>query len=1005
MFSPHTSLPLAVLLLVAPGLGTWWLSRRVVAFKDDPALAERLQPVLTRVMTLNFLAGLGFAFVVSGTWSLPLAGLSALGSVSGWYSARRVLFDERWGFWAYLSHTLRVYGSHFGYWGLAGVSPLLVAGAAPYEWIAATLLGLVLLGWALFFDGVLLTLLRSRPLELSAELGSRFEAVLARTTVAKPLVFVAGPEDAVWVQALALPARPSPRVVLSRTLLRDFPGEEVTAIFAHEVAHLENYTPAQTRKAATWALGFAAVGVLGVPVATWLGGPDVSGPATFALFFGLVVAWFLQQSSHRPQESACDRRAAELCGDPETLVRALGRLHAMSLMPRRLAPEDEVSTSHPSLASRVAAIRSASPPATAATNAPVVLATARPGTFVILEPERISWLDGVASGVDASDPAALRAAAREIVAEPYAELTELLLKARGTAIDLQARTRSGVRRAHELAPGSVATAQQALILAEGRLASVAPLPAVAGTFAALLGLLAAYVAGAPSLALPGMCALLRPRARTLMALALTLAGALLLWALGASAFRFRGFAAFLAVLSAAACLWGALRDRTARPNATALDWVAAATLLFAPLAALGLAVRQVTFEPSLYQLHQLGRSLPSASLHAFAFAGALLVGTRGRRWSAVPLLVGTAWLAVATPGLRPLFAPDPLLDEARSSPSAATREVEAQVQASVRLAHETDLLAVSPNATRFAVEHYDEEAERIEVRRWDAPAPELELQASSAAFASEDELILLDEAGSQLQRMHLPTAGGDPPWTLALPWRAFTVSVDAQRRTWAAVASSRGKVRRLSGVVGEASSSDSEWSAHEAPDAFAMPRASGAGVMFLTQRHDWRLSSLSARLIGKGAQRLFFADADGSRLLASSAAQMVCDASPASRAVVCAVGDDRQARVWAFDPAAGARRAFGSLAIRSPRVAMGPDGAFAVWDTEHGCGQAWFAVLVGGELVRVSLRPESCRHLETVALGPEFAVLVCRDHRTPTDEAGPKAALLVRLPTSSAEKR
>lgn len=237
-----------------------------------------------------------------------------------------------------------------------------------------------------------------------------------------------------------------------------------------------------------------------------------------------------------------------------------------------------------------------------------------------------------------------------------------------------------------------------------------------------------------------------------MALAMTLAGAILLWALGASDFRFRGFAAFLAGLSAAACLWGALRGRNAGAHATVLDWLAAATLLFAPLAALGLAVRQVTFEPSLYQLHQLGRSLPSASLHAFAFAGALLVGTRGRRWSAAPLLVGTAWLVVATPGLRPLFAPDPLLDEARSSPSAATREVQAQV--------------------------------------------------------------------------------------------------------------------------------------------------------------------------------------------------------------VCAVGDERRARVWAFDPAAGARRAFGSLAIRSPRV----------------------------------------------AIGPEFAVLVCRDHRTPTDEAGPKTALLIRLPVSRTEK-
>lgn len=479
---------------------------------------------------------------------------------------------------------------------------------------------------------------------------------------------------------------------------------------------------------------------------------EVSGPATFALFFGLVVAWFLQQSSHRPQESACDRRAAELCGDPETLVRALGRLHAMALMPRRLAPEDEVSTSHPSLASRVAAIRSASPPAAAATSAPVVLVTARPGTFVILEPERISWLEGVGAGVDASDPAALRAAAREVAADPYAEFTELLLKACGKAIELHARTLSGVRRAHVLAPGSVATAQQALNLAEGRLASVAPLPG-----------------GRGHLCRP-------PRAA------------------------------------------GGVLGRRTQPRAAG------------PVRAL---------PPT--------RTDPDGP------------GDDPRRRHPP---VGTGGVRLPLPRVRRL----PRGPVRRRLPlGCSARPERRSARHRLRLARGGDTALRPARCPRFG------------------------------------------GAASDLRALALPTP----------PARTLTsIGIAACLR-----------------VRGSASGGH----AREALVCGAAPR-----WHCVAGRSDARV----AAPLRPGPLL------DEARSSPSAATREV------QAQVVCAVGDERRARVWAFDPAAGARRAFGSLAIRSPRV----------------------------------------------AIGPEFAVLVCRDHKTPTDEAGPKTALLIRLPVSRTEK-
>ena len=55
----------------------------------------------------------------------------------------------------------------------------------------------------------------------------------------------------------------------------------------------------------------------------------------------VLAAALVRLVRHRAHETESDRRAVELCGDPRALARALVKLHALALLPRRLAVEEE----------------------------------------------------------------------------------------------------------------------------------------------------------------------------------------------------------------------------------------------------------------------------------------------------------------------------------------------------------------------------------------------------------------------------------------------------------------------------------------------------------------------------------------------------------------------------------------------------------------------------------------------------------------------------------------
>jgi Zn-dependent protease with chaperone function len=71
----------------------------------------------------------------------------------------------------------------------------------------------------------------------------------------------------------------------------------------------------------------------------------------------ILAGFTIRRRRQQKHEGQCDVRAAELCGDPEALIRALTKLHALGRVPEKW--DREAGYSHPSLVRRIQTIREA----------------------------------------------------------------------------------------------------------------------------------------------------------------------------------------------------------------------------------------------------------------------------------------------------------------------------------------------------------------------------------------------------------------------------------------------------------------------------------------------------------------------------------------------------------------------------------------------------------------------------------------------------------------------
>src|SRR5687768_15875915 len=444
---------------------------------ENPAFAERLLTgrTLLAVVFVSAATIEVFFWPRRAPVMLPLQLLTFI--AAGW-PLRRAMLGETWSVGAYLSFYVRMVVAIYGFWILLMATPWLTHPDGLPAWAGPAVLAAVLLVWNDRYVDVMRLVLKMRPVT-TVSLVTRFNAVVDKTSVPNPSVQYVDVDGGVFANAIALPSLRRPAVGFTSTVLDRFDEDEVVAIFAHEIAHLEYFNRAYLKKYqwAGWAIILAAAGF--TPLLETFA-PQLTVATYLWPFVVLMYIAVLTQQRQR-HETESDLRAVALTGDPDALIRGLIKLHRMAKLPRRLDPNVEVVASHPSLARRIQAIREAGGLPASRLNEPVVL---QHGVFTVT-----LWEDRLVWNQDAITTHTLA----------YSALDELRLEAINTgAMRLVASDPEGRKWILPLAAEDVPRVQRALDLIDARLRPTPSAPGQwnpIGQLTALLCVIAAIGAG------------------------------------------------------------------------------------------------------------------------------------------------------------------------------------------------------------------------------------------------------------------------------------------------------------------------------------------------------------------------------------------------------------------------------------------------------------------------------------------------------------------------------
>jgi Zn-dependent protease with chaperone function len=930
---------LALLLAGAPALYAWWGGRRLVRMAADPALPERYLGHRLRVAQTAAVAVALLLVLLRPhwVWAIPLMFLA---TQAAGFPSRRAILGETWGLGAYLGHVVRVTVAAFGFWLLLAFTPALIPDLGPMRWPMALVVGVVLLAWQSRYTEAFLSLTGATPLQ-RPDLAPRLGEVAGRSRAEPPRLRRVGAPGGRWANAFALPSLRGSSVIFTDTLLDQFTPEETAAVFAHELAHLEHHDRRRlwAGRVALWVA--IAVATVAIPLGRSALGVEGSRlDWVWALIVMLALA--LYGTSHRAHEAESDSRAVALSGDPEALVRALIKLHALARLPRRWDPDMERRSTHPSLAHRLQAIRAAGGVVASGLEQPVVARSSEEGRRVVLDPARIHWLEGVPAATG-SDAAAVREAATSVLSVPYSQLTELRLRAalggppRLLASDLAGRTWSLPLEAADVAP-----TQAALDIVEGRLA-VPPSgamhhPALGGVLSTL-AVLAAVVAGQFSpVLIPGVAGMFRPTQATLAALGTTAVATGLL-ALRQDEAAIQSASGLKAVAVAALIVFGlvaiavaALRARTVRERRTRAGLVTAWLLaVTAAVSWAGLAIAAAG-TPRALRLHQAALTRPGAAIALLGMAAALALARRpAARWAALVAAVLAALpLVTASRWFLDRFARDPFLAH---PPTLPLRRVVARPLRETRIASGAVQLRLSPSAARFAVRPMepgapDEDARplrRISVRSFSGP--EREVEAEDLHFLNDLRVLALLRAGTglELRAVSLDDAQ-DVSWTQPLPdLRGARLELDASLGVWRVTGAEPGTRATVvvAGRLNESGFEGHRWPALPAVPAAAVDLPAVASTQgALAVRLQAETAALPSLLLAglppavPLQTELWTLAEEGPRRLATSGLDLRCTPPPLPHAdarFTCLAFDGRRTLLWSVDARSGALEPLASM--------------------------------------------------------------------------------------------
>lgn len=797
--------PLAAVIVAVMAAGlAWTVATPLVRAAESPTLPERLLRWSGQHRFVAVLAYLPLA--LSGRhalWAIPLAWI---GLQITTHRVRRRIFGDTWSLLGQVWWNARAFLAVPGLWLAMAFAPtaLLHSQASPAVVLAA---GVALAAWLHFYNDVLCALLGARTVDAPALLAA-FEPVLSRTSIRRPRIVHAGPRGGRPINAFALGAVRGDAVLFLDGLLEETTPAESAAVLAHEVGHLEDFTDRRWR---IYAQGPALVagGVAMTLAAGAYGWPNWLGLSWPVVTFGALLSRLLRSQQ---READSDRRAVELCGDGEALIRALTIIHDAARVPRRFQPEFARQATHPSLARRIQAIRAISGVAPIPVE-PRAFAGDGVPRAVVFEADRLVFVTLGDDRPDLGDVSGLVLRARQVEALPYAELSSLHVDpGRDDGAVLVAADRRGEARRLRIAERDVAAVQATLDIVDLRMGPpVVPpwLPQGAGRLAAVIALIAALPVFAWSVVAAALIAIVRPTTPLLAAVA---AGLLMTAALQARQPSTSWRVAALVLIAGGAVAVAARQYRIARAAGSPFQWdgvllaggvvTAAAAMIPGWLI---LALGHVDAE----RLHVAARAFSSAAAGWAALGGLCLVMPRrlARIAAVAAFAIGAAIAAVGSDTFRDRVVPDPLIAPA---PPVVVEDLAAAANGrisvpgrhlQVRLAPDAQHVVLSP------VEDGSARAKRYTVAGFDGWRRTID--ADDVRFTDAGTLLIARWEDQTLRLSSETVRTAAATWTLSIDDASTGGTLDADRSgRWRVEpydgVTARGEWVRFEGRIGDA---------------------------------------------------------------------------------------------------------------------------------------------------------------------------------------------------------
>ena len=824
---------LAALVALAPGFFYWWEARALIRAIDDPVLPERLLNLQRRssamfalaiavLFFLSSIAGPGSAGLWNLVWALPLLVIMRHAAA---YRLRHVLYDETWSLLTYLSFTLRTIIALPGFWMALAALPFVARLAGSLDWVAGATVGAVLLIWNARYPRILRSLYGAAPIQDDA-LMARFKGMADVCGLGSTQFEVLDLRGGAVLNAVALPSVRQPAVVFTDTMLRRLDHDEVVAICAHELAHLEYYNPRRLRRLGINTAALIAFGVVVAPFAR------LAGWSSLLVLAIWVMSWLafviVMARNRQKNETDSDRRAIALSGDPEALVRALTKAYAFNRFPRRLDGEFERHATHPSLARRIRDIRAAANQAPAAFT-DLLSVTCVDGSVLMLDAERVSWTDpdGTTHAV------------------PYEQVVELRFDvANRRGPQLVVVQKSGRKWQFVVSSADVARVQAALDLLDGQLAEPVPPDRWAGLarMLAAVGAALSLTVGMIGLGLVTVLAAIRPSSRFLAASGFAaLLGAAI--TLRDGPIEGELLIVISLLLAGLGAVWIYMATKTSPLPADRRD-----NLAFAGLGVCAVISAFAMFlgGADALGLHQNAVAMPGGAVLMAAFSGALVFtpGRWNRPLAAITGMVAIALTIVGTAEFLDRFGRDPFL--VKSAP-LERQFVTGQPTVEFTVPFQVSELRVSPQGRHVALATFDYERGRsgmtFHIGRPGQPLNRVE--ANDVVFLDDEHVLAMR---ARMGSVELDALAVDAPG--AAVWSTevrdiYATQLVARQGTgrWAIIGiADDQQVVRVEGEIGHADVREQRWTVSRPGVDPTAVIGSGSDVLVVETDYDLGLS-------------------------------------------------------------------------------------------------------------------------------------------------------------------